>query len=40
MGGKRRVPVRIALRQVAGDDAALLEAVTRDLVLKLEKVAA
>jgi hypothetical protein len=40
MGGKKRVPVRIALRRLAGDDAALLEAVTRDLLLKLEKAAA
>jgi hypothetical protein len=40
MGGKKRVPVRIALRQLAGDDAALLEAITRDLLIKLEKAAA
>jgi hypothetical protein len=32
--------VRIALRQLAGDDAALLEAVTKDLLIKLEKAAA
>jgi hypothetical protein len=40
VGGKKRVPVRLALRQLAGDDAALLEAVTRDLLLKLEQAAA
>jgi hypothetical protein len=37
MGGKRRVPVRVALRQLAGDDPAVLEAVTKDLCAKLEK---
>lgn len=36
MGGKKRVPVRIALRRVAGDDPVLLDAVTKDLLLKLE----
>jgi hypothetical protein len=36
MGGKRRVPVRVALRQLAGDDPAVLEAVTEDLRAKLK----
>jgi hypothetical protein len=40
VGGKRRVPVRIALRKVAGNDAAVLEALTKDLLVKLEDTGA
>jgi hypothetical protein len=35
MGRLRRVPVRRGLRQLAGDDPAVLEAVTRDFLSKL-----
>jgi hypothetical protein len=37
MGGKKRVPVRVALGRLAGNDPALLEALTRDLMSKLDK---
>jgi hypothetical protein len=40
MGGKKRVPVRVALRRVAGDDPAVLDALMKDLSSKLERVAA
>lgn len=39
MGGKKRVPVRVALRRVAGNDDALLETLTKDLLAKLNAVA-
>jgi hypothetical protein len=35
--GKRRVPVRLALRQLAGGDEAVLETVTRDFAIKLQE---
>lgn len=35
--GKKRVPLRVALLRLAGDDPALLEAVTKDFLLKLRK---
>lgn len=34
--GKDRVPVRKNLRRLAGDDPAVLEAVTKDFALKLK----
>jgi hypothetical protein len=40
MGGKKRVPVRVALRRVAGNDPAMLDALMKDLSAKLEKAAA
>jgi hypothetical protein len=40
MGGKKRVPVRVALRRLAGDDAVVLESLTRDFVSKLGSKAA
>jgi hypothetical protein len=40
MGRLRRVPVRIALRRLAGDDVGMLEALTKDLSAKLERSAA
>lgn len=40
MGGKKRVPVRVALRRVAGDDPTVLDALTKDLLAKMERVAA
>ena len=40
MGGKKRVPVRLALQQLAGGDLGILDALMKDLSAKLEKVAA
>ena len=40
LGGKKRVPVRVALRRVAGDDLGILDALMRDLATKLESTAA
>jgi hypothetical protein len=40
MGGKKRVPVRVALQRVAGNDLALLDSLMKDLSAKLEKAAA
>ena len=37
MGGKRRVPVRVALQQLAGGDLGILDALMKDLCAKLEK---
>ena len=37
IGRLRRVPVRAGLRQLAGDDPAVLEAVTKDLLAKLKR---
>jgi len=39
-GGLRRVPVRAGLRQLAGDDPAVLDAMTKDLCAKLNKATA
>jgi len=39
MGGKKRVPVRLALQQLAGGDLGILDALMKDLSAKLEKVA-
>ena len=38
--GKKRVPVRKNLQRLAGDDPAILEAVTRDFLSKLRRNAA
>ena len=40
LGGKKRVPVRLALQQLAGGDLGILDALMKDLSTKLEKVAA
>jgi hypothetical protein len=40
LGGKKRVPVRLALQQLAGGDLGMLDALMKDLAAKLEKVAA
>ena len=40
LGGKKRVPVRLALQQLAGGDLGILDALMKDLSAKLEKVAA
>jgi len=40
MGGLRRVPVRAGLRQLAGNDPAVLDAMTKDLCAKLDKATA
>jgi hypothetical protein len=40
MGGLRRVPVRVGLRQLAGNDPAVLDAMTKDLCAKLDKATA
>ena len=37
LGGKKRVPVRVALRRVAGDDLGILDALMRDLSAKLQR---
>jgi hypothetical protein len=37
---KKRVPWRIGLRKLAGDDAQLLEAMTKDFVAKYRKLRA
>jgi hypothetical protein len=39
LGGKKRVPVRLALQQLAGGDLGILDALMKDLSAKLEKVA-
>jgi hypothetical protein len=38
--GKKRVPVRVALRRLAGDDPTILEALTKDFLSKLRRRAA
>ena len=40
IGCRKRVPVRVALRRLAGDDPSMLERVTADFLQKLGKVAA
>jgi hypothetical protein len=37
IGGKVRVPVQLALSKIAGNDAAILELVTSDLLQKLSR---
>ena len=38
--GKLRVPVRVALRKLAGDDASIFEALASDFLSKLKRKAA
>lgn len=38
--GKKRVPVRAELRRLAGDDPTVFEALTRDFLSKLKRIAA
>jgi hypothetical protein len=40
MGGKKRVPVRVALLKVAGNDPSMLDSLMKDLSAKLERNAA
>jgi hypothetical protein len=35
--GKKRVPWRVGLRKLAGDDAAVLDELSRDFISKLRK---
>jgi hypothetical protein len=40
LGGKKRVPVRVALQRLAGGDLGILDGLMKDLSAKLERSAA